>query len=713
MEHIFLIDITEGTGYHNHALAALDEFLDLFPEHKNKFKVHIRAGNKFYEIPISELGKLSPNLQEISYSHLDNASIKISEISGNDEKSINGWIYNNSQKDSFFHYISLTKKSINNGMFYGVSSSLVLDGLDIPPENEEKYKKSSYVSVNTNRDPKQFKSILKHELGHAFKATHEERRSIDETDPAHHCTSSGCLMNNGLINGVARGDEPDFCSECIASMKKYINSLFNEQTRTNKTNVVDSSQELPPNAEINDEFKLPWRDFAKNLAQKMGWKYEEDEKRTNFKAGLKSADGSYTYINASSKNDVSLSAKDKDGNPKVPDMAVFKELVAKAQKEDDIIGFGDIKTPEFKARLLIACLEANPPVKMQNAPAISDEFLSSIDENSATTLKILKNKQENQNSQSGDDEQKPEGNQTNRILPKITSYNNTPNEDLNVLAEFLAHPDNEYGSGMDNLSIAYMNRELAIQGHCSFVDPCYVNGDTDKLRIQLVGQHNRKYLVTAPIQVYGNNNAPNEDFDNLLKNTLNMLHRYEHKFDKVFIPIGCQESGKAGHNIALILENCNGTYRATVLDQLGSSAYIDTKNKISEQLRDVGCNDIEMNQNSLTDRNRMDCATVTALLRNYTLDGTDMRNFKNQFDSNPPVKFTEKAVNDQHKKDQKLITDSCTRLADEMLKNGVIVKAGNRSLTTSKDIVHHYINQHRNNNNPGNYNRTSHYYRTI
>ena len=113
MEHIFLIDITEGTGYHNHALAALNEFLDLFPEHKNKFKVHIRGGNKFYEIPISELGKLSPNLQEISYSHLDNASIKISEINGNDEKLINGWIYNNSQKDSFFHYISLTKKQIH------------------------------------------------------------------------------------------------------------------------------------------------------------------------------------------------------------------------------------------------------------------------------------------------------------------------------------------------------------------------------------------------------------------------------------------------------------------------------------------------------------------------------------------------------------------------------------------------------------------------
>lgn len=295
------------------------------------------------------------------------------------------------------------------------------------------------------------------------------------------------------------------------------------------------------------------------------------------------------------------------------------------------------------------------------------------------------------------------------MLPKINSYNDTPDADLDVLAEFISHPRNNYGSGMDNLSIAYINRELAIQGHCSFIDPYYVNGDIGKLRTQLVGQNNRKYLVTAPIQVYANNNSPNEDLDNLFKNTLEMIRNFDYKFDKIFIPIGCQQNNMAGHNVALILEKNDEEYRTTLLDQLGLYSYRDTKSKILEQLESIGYYDIDMNREPLTDRNRMDCASVTSLLRDYTLNGTDMRDVKDLFDEDTSVKFSEKAIDDQHEKDKDIAIDCCIRLADEILEKNVVVERGNKVLTKSDEVVLDYINKHRRNNNCNSYNTTTIY----
>ena len=73
-----------------------------------------------------------------------------------------------------------------------------------------------------------------------------------------------------------------------------------------------------------------------------------------------------------------------------------KYIVAKAQNDSEKISFGNIKTPEFKARLLIACMEAEPPMKTLNAPELNDEFLSSIDSASAQRLRELRSNAENQ-----------------------------------------------------------------------------------------------------------------------------------------------------------------------------------------------------------------------------------------------------------------------------------------------------------------------------
>lgn len=293
------------------------------------------------------------------------------------------------------------------------------------------------------------------------------------------------------------------------------------------------------------------------------------------------------------------------------------------------------------------------------------------------------------------------------MLPKINSYNDTPDDDLDVLAEFISHSENDYGSGMDNLSIAYMNRELAIQGRCSFIDPYYVAGNASRLYSQLVGQKNNQYLVTSSIQVYGDNNAPNKNLDNLFVNTLEAIHNldvlYDIKFDKIFIPIGCQENNKIGHNIALILENHNGEYRATVLDQLGLDGYKKTKLKMIKQMESLGLRDIDVNLSSLTVDNRMDCVSVVSLLRDHTLDGEDIRVLKDLFDSDKkPVKFTEEAVNKQHKKDQDIVYNSCIRLATDIIKRdaeAIVALKGIGGLDTPESKVRSYVRHHMNNKN--------------
>ena len=387
-KHIFLLDITEGNKEHNrYALEAVKEFLALFPEHKDKFEIHVRAGDKFCKVPYSELNKDNPKLEEVDYKEYKTTGGEdITTTRGIDSEAVNRWLFNNARKDNFFHYICPTAESINGGLFYGMSDRLNPATYDrASSEDKKKYSQTSYVAVNINRGKEQFKSILKHELGHAFHATHDGRANIKGTDAGCHCNNDGCLMQDGRENAVRQGKAPDFCQDCIKSMRKYMNSLFNDNSHT--MSPQEREEELPPNTEVDDSFKTPWREFAQKVKDALGEgaELEEDEKSSNFKATI-TKDGVTTSIIASSANDVALGAKKADGSEEVPPMEVFKELAKKALKEDKNINFYDIKTPDFKARLLLACLEEK--VSMKNEPQITDEFLSQIkDKNIMVRLK--------------------------------------------------------------------------------------------------------------------------------------------------------------------------------------------------------------------------------------------------------------------------------------------------------------------------------------
>lgn len=159
------------------------------------------------------------------------------------------------------------------------------------------------------------------------------------------------------------------------------------------TNSAPISSEDTSTTEEDDDYKAYWRKYANSVAVKLRGKMEEDTSASTFEAKV-TTDNDTTYISASSKSNVSLGAQKKDGTSTVPDQKVFDELALKSK--DCGINFGNIKTPEFKARLMIACLKNG--VEMSGQPKLDDEFLNSLDVNgeSAQYLKIWLNKQNNQ-----------------------------------------------------------------------------------------------------------------------------------------------------------------------------------------------------------------------------------------------------------------------------------------------------------------------------
>lgn len=286
------------------------------------------------------------------------------------------------------------------------------------------------------------------------------------------------------------------------------------------------------------------------------------------------------------------------------------------------------------------------------------------------------------------------------MLPTISSYNNTADADLDVLAEFISYDKADYGQGMDNLAISYVNREMALQNHCSFFDAHHVAGNVNKLNVELVGQHS-PYLVSSPINVYGSDNAPSQAYDEVFENTLKAIDRCNKDFDKIFIPIGCQEDNMPGHNIALILEKASVGFKATILDQMGGVSYIDTKAKMITAMQNIGISDIDYNRYPLTNSNRNDCASVTSLLRDYTLSGYNMRDIKTRADryceTNREGIIGSDEVDAQHEEDQMTLLESADRLAADIIKRNAqktVALRGIKGLQTPRDMVTDCVHKH-------------------
>lgn len=149
-----------------------------------------------------------------------------------------------------------------------------------------------------------------------------------------------------------------------------------------------NDQPLAPSKEKekNTLYKTQLRGILRNRAKFEHLEYNEEPRTRGFKAELKDADGSKTTIEANNPQQISLTAHNKNGEKVVPPFRRFMDIVSYAQMRHSSVSFGDIKTPEFKANLMIACLKAQPPVRMKGVPQMTEEFLNQLNPQTAKNL---------------------------------------------------------------------------------------------------------------------------------------------------------------------------------------------------------------------------------------------------------------------------------------------------------------------------------------
>ena len=138
------------------------------------------------------------------------------------------------------------------------------------------------------------------------------------------------------------------------------NKLTLDQQITPSTKPQPQSQPQAPSQPVaapsHDDFKSPYRKFYQQKAKQEGSTYREDTQDPHFNATLERPNGEELNIIATQDNHASLGAKDSQHRSKIPNQQDFNDLVKLAQSQGKNIVFGNIKTPEYKARLMLACL---------------------------------------------------------------------------------------------------------------------------------------------------------------------------------------------------------------------------------------------------------------------------------------------------------------------------------------------------------------------
>ncbi|MBQ9235043.1 MAG: hypothetical protein IJ184_01070 [Alphaproteobacteria bacterium] len=147
----------------------------------------------------------------------------------------------------------------------------------------------------------------------------------------------------------------------------------------NQSNEQQTSQTQEPDTShtpLDDDKRQFYRRYFQEVARRDNLTYGEDENAIDYSASLKTSTGETTHISIRSDNNLIMNSSDNAGHPKVPEQQRFDDIAQLAKQQNQSINFGNITSPEYKARLYLACLKAN--VKMTNYPQISEEFLNSL-----------------------------------------------------------------------------------------------------------------------------------------------------------------------------------------------------------------------------------------------------------------------------------------------------------------------------------------------
>lgn len=411
------------------AKEAVEDFLKLFPEYKDKFEVVSRQDWHEPKYTITE--EEFENLKR-QYGNFSNIDQFIKQEDGTylvphmSSKWLFQYTFDPTSRETNAHKILDAQcEWSNHAVLYQKEYrplSLVLTnkrmfGFTGPNQRQFAFGLSSpnvgaVISTATAGGKDRFKRLIWHEFGHVFNATHADRGNVIN-ELGWHCTSGkNCIMAPYSSNSLERADEKmPFCDECISSMREYISQMHGikkeqtqEQQNSSRTTTVNSVRpERNDNGDMSYIKKLDT--FFKAAAEKRQAEYTRNEESDHYQAQIKEQNGITTNIEATSLYNLSASAMDKDGKPRVPEMETFLDMVALARSNNSIIEFGDIKTPDFKAKLMLACLEAEPPMEMDGAPTLNEEFLNSLSPDIRVALEAAAAKKEK--SKTNKNEEKP------------------------------------------------------------------------------------------------------------------------------------------------------------------------------------------------------------------------------------------------------------------------------------------------------------------
>lgn len=400
MQKVFVLEFEKGLDekYKKWTREAVEDFLNLFPKYKDKFKV--KDDEPFTKNRIEELirkAKLNnPDLDEQQIWEkfepqsdgtywLKNVSIDwlLREASENGRVDLEKWynLKNNNRKYiPFSEPLRISVCQRPTTFAYGIGGGF-----------------GPCLSAGTiGNDEGFFKDIVMHELGHTFNATHEERRNTVE-NLGSHCTDPDCLMYEYAYKPESyrrrkNSNKPIFCKDCMESMHEYLRDTFAHQNTQQQINIdTETKPEEIIKVPVDPKKKVPFREFYQKVAQMEGSQYKEDLQANGFRASLLRNNGESLDVESNCEDFISLKGRDKDGNYKVPSLKDCADTVKLAQERNCIIDISPKSSAEFQARMLIACLEAK--METDRRPEITPEFLKQLEPATKARLLALLNKE--------------------------------------------------------------------------------------------------------------------------------------------------------------------------------------------------------------------------------------------------------------------------------------------------------------------------------
>ncbi len=150
-------------------------------------------------------------------------------------------------------------------------------------------------------------------------------------------------------------------------------------------NIKDNTDKPSVQTVQDKESIQPIRNYYKRVAQEENAQYIENETSSYYNATIQRQNGEKLHIQATDADNVGISAQNKQGKPQIPDYHDFNKLVQYAKEQGQTISFGNIKSEEFKARLLLACMEND--VAITQVPKLD---MAQIDKETSIRLKKAK-----------------------------------------------------------------------------------------------------------------------------------------------------------------------------------------------------------------------------------------------------------------------------------------------------------------------------------